>query len=131
MATEITLYYADWCPHCVSFKPVWNNIKAHCDANKIKHEEYEDSKNSEIMKEKNIGGFPTIKIVKDGKEYEYAGPRTENAILAELKGVKSVQTGGKKKNKQSPVHLSEEDKMYQMKYYKYKAKYIHLKNKLN
>jgi thiol-disulfide isomerase/thioredoxin len=23
----IKLFSADWCPHCVNFKPIWNNIK--------------------------------------------------------------------------------------------------------
>ena len=32
----IYFYYANWCPHCVNFKPTWNKIKEYIDNPKNK-----------------------------------------------------------------------------------------------
>lgn len=78
MATKvqkaIVLYYADWCRHCEKFKPIWNKIKEQYKNNKgIKFLEYEATKHPDIMTQKQISGFPTIRAevlvkYKNGKE---------------------------------------------------------------
>ena len=132
--TKITLYHANWCGHCKHFKPTWDSMKSFFDSNKIQHAEYEDSLNSKEIEAANINGFPTIKIVKDGKEYEYQGKRTEEAIKKEL--INNVQSGGavcehgKVGSRCVSCNTNEktlDERMYKDKYLKYKYKYLQLK----
>ena len=85
----IYFYYANWCPHCVSFKPTWNKIKEYIDdpKNKLKsvsYEEYEDGSNPTVMQRDNINGFPTIKMKFGNKTIEYNGPRDFDTIITSL-----------------------------------------------
>ena len=118
---KIELFYADWCGHCQTFKPVWKKLKEELDKHKISHGEYESAK---IPKENfsqdvldKIKGYPTMLITtNDGEKKEYDGARTFNDILEAL-GVSGTQSGG--------------NSNYYQKYLKYKKKYIELQNKLN
>jgi thiol-disulfide isomerase/thioredoxin len=112
--TKITLYYADWCGHCKSFKPTWNALKNIFDKHNITYNEYEDSKDEAIIEKANISGFPTIMIEKEGSEYQYNGDRSANSIIHEV--LPNIQMGGSIK--------------YLDKYLKYKNKYLKLKNNL-
>lgn len=113
-AEKIELYYANWCSHCIKFKPTWDKLKVELDKHNISYNEYEDSTiNSQ---EKGITGYPTIKITVDGKETEYSGPRNASNILDAL-GVSETQSGG--------------NSNYYHKYLKYKRKYIALQKELN
>lgn len=90
--TKISLYYADWCGHCTSFKPTWNSLKKMFKKNDIEYAEFEDSKNKKEVENANIQGFPTIKIEKDGVEYDYKGSRNVNDIIHEV--LPNFQIGG-------------------------------------
>lgn len=83
---DVTLYYANWCGHCVNFKPEWKTFKKSIEKMnnkyknvKIKVDEYEHSNLEKIGGAKingnDIEGFPTIKIKitngKESKEYDY------------------------------------------------------------
>ena len=111
MPTEITLYYADWCGHCTRFKPEWEALKNSLDQLDIGHNEYEESKNKKTVQDAGVEGFPTIRIKRDGTEYDYVGPRTAPDLLQEL-GI-SPQSGGA--NGEMPD--------FNEKYLKYKSKY--------
>lgn len=94
--TKISLFYADWCGHCKTFKPTWDALKKVFTKNNIYFEEYEDSKHENIIKEEGIEGFPTIKITNnEGIKYEYMGERSANGILNEI--LPNLQVGGKNK----------------------------------
>ena len=90
--SEITLYYAEWCGHCQQFKPTWEALKPMFDKHNIKHAEYEDNTNSDMITKAGIEGFPTIRIKKQGQEYDYSGQRTPDAILHEL--ITNLKGGG-------------------------------------
>ena len=73
--TTFILYYVEWCPHCQVVKPEWKKLEEdkelkHITISKINCEENED-----IVKEKNIEGFPTILLTHNGKEIGYNGGR--------------------------------------------------------
>lgn len=89
---SITLYYANWCGHCHSFMPTWDALKGFFKQHGIKAKQYEDKTNPTEIKSAGINGFPTIKINKNGKEYEYRGPRDADSIIYELKP--DFQMGG-------------------------------------
>ena len=82
--TKISLYYADWCGHCKSFKPVWDGLKKVFDKNNIEYEEFEDSKDDEVMLRDNIEAYPTIMIENNSGKYQYNGGRDADSILREF-----------------------------------------------
>jgi hypothetical protein len=103
--------------------PQWNILKATVKKNPeysyIKVKGYEDSQDGEkinVLRQRGyqIGGFPTIIVTINGKPITYDGERTAEAILEFIKSKNGIsQNGGDK---------------YELKYYKYKAKYIKAKN---
>jgi len=92
---ECTLFYANWCGHCVNAKKEWeilqnkvSNIQDEFKNVKIivnKFEEAESNKlkNSQING-KNIDGYPTIRFKltsgKDTKDYEYDKERKADIL---------------------------------------------------
>lgn len=77
---ELMFFYADWCPHCKTAKPIWNDLvstyenkmingyrvtftEINC-SNETPHIE-------EMMNKYKIEGFPTFKLIKDGQVIEY------------------------------------------------------------
>jgi len=90
---KITLYHANWCGHCKNFIPQWNALTKFFDEHNISYDDFEDKRNSNEIQEAGIQGFPTIRINKNGNEYDYNGPRTADAIINEL----GIQLGGSNK----------------------------------
>jgi len=107
--SKLVLYYADWCPHCVSYKPEWNAIKGILNKNGIKTEEYEHGTHKKEIEAAGVEGFPTLRYFKEGGEIEQVLDRSTAGIL-DLVGIESLQTGGGGGS------------------HKYKKKYIDLKN---
>ncbi len=111
---KITLFHAEWCGHCVDFKPTWGKMKENKEAWKnIDFEEYEAGTLSTLPEKtkkvngEDIIGFPTIKIKIFEKEYNYKGSRDQDDIfefvLDHLKndkkqGRKLLKTEGNNKN---------------------------------
>jgi len=91
---DCTLYYANWCGHCNTFKPQWNLLKEkikQCNGThngiKLTINEYESAKipaNTRINGQE-LMGFPTIKVtvVKDGNthEFDYNGKRNAETLF--------------------------------------------------
>ena len=74
--TTFTLYYVEWCPHCQVVKPEWEKLENDTDLkDKINIVKINCEENEEIVKEKNIEGFPTILLTHNGKEIGYNGDR--------------------------------------------------------
>jgi thiol-disulfide isomerase/thioredoxin len=142
------LYYANWCGHCNQFKEEWNKLKSQLDQKYGGNSwgEYEESENRQIMKEKGINGYPTIKINVNGVEKEYQGKRSAESIMnfiddsitgkhdnGENGNNKFKQCGGSR-NKHRCVggvcsrNTNSTPKRYDLKYLKYKAKYMKLKS---
>ena len=86
---SMVLFYADWCGHCKTFLPEWdqfssswNNDSQH-DVKLMKVDCSKPSENKSqeaLMKKYNIKGYPTILTFKDGQASEYNGKR-DNASL--------------------------------------------------
>jgi len=84
---KLALYFATWCGHCNTFKPIWNDIKSNhensqfIDFNTIDCSS--DKPETTIHKTFNgtdIDGFPTIILSKNNKDILYQGPRNKKAI---------------------------------------------------
>ena len=77
---NIMLFYVDWCPHCKTAKPVWNEMKTEYEGTiingyKVSFIEYnctkESAENQTLMDKYKIEGFPSIILVKDNQVIDY------------------------------------------------------------
>lgn len=86
--TVVALFYADWCPHCVEFKPDYKKAMSSLSGNKYKGkalrlELVDCVANKSIASENNVSGFPTVKIfTDDNKSSEYSGERTYEGLTS-------------------------------------------------
>merc|ERR1712050_163426 len=71
-------FYAPWCGHCKKLEPEFNDAsKVLHDANEpIKLAKVDATVEKDLATQYNAQGFPTMKIFRKGKAYEYKGPRT-------------------------------------------------------
>jgi len=77
---EVLFFYTDWCPHCKTAKPVWNDIKSQYENKTINGYKVifteincteESAEVEQMMNQYSVEGFPTIKLLKDGQVIEY------------------------------------------------------------
>jgi protein disulfide-isomerase A6 len=86
--TVVALFYADWCPHCVAFKPDYEKAMSSLSGNEYKGktlrlELVDCVENKTIASENNVNGFPTVKIfTDDNKSSEYSGERTYEGLTS-------------------------------------------------
>ena len=81
---KLILYWAEWCPHCKNFLPVWNEFK-----NKVKNTNKYDIENYDCAKTQNrpicdvndIPGYPTVIKQIGNNRIEYQGPRTVDGLM--------------------------------------------------
>jgi len=77
---ELLFFYADWCPHCKTAKPIWNEIKDEYENKSVNGYNIvftevncttESADVEKLMDQYKVEGFPTIKLLKDGQVIEY------------------------------------------------------------
>ena len=83
----VALFYADWCPHCVSFKPHFKkamsalNGKTSKDGKKLRLEMVDCDADKTISRKYDVNGFPTVKLINDnGVNVEYDGERSYDGL---------------------------------------------------
>jgi thiol-disulfide isomerase/thioredoxin len=83
------LFYVDWCPHCKTAKPEWENLKTEYEGKQINgytisFTEYncttESPETDELMNRYKIEGYPTIKLIKDNEVIEYDAKPTKSTM---------------------------------------------------
>ena len=93
---EIMLFYVDWCPHCKTAKPAWNDVKSEYENKTINGYKVifteincteETAEVESLMNKYNIEGFPTIKLLKDGQVVEYDAKPTKETLTQFLNTV--------------------------------------------
>jgi thiol-disulfide isomerase/thioredoxin len=86
---EMMLFYADWCPHCKTAKPIWEEIEKQYKNKTINGYNIifteincstETSEVERMMNKYNIEGFPTIKLLKDGQIIEFDAKPTKDTL---------------------------------------------------
>eukprot|EP01111_Echinosteliopsis_oligospora_P009855 TRINITY_DN2968_c0_g1_i2.p1 TRINITY_DN2968_c0_g1~~TRINITY_DN2968_c0_g1_i2.p1 ORF type:complete len:320 (-),score=84.17 TRINITY_DN2968_c0_g1_i2:471-1400(-) len=76
-------FYAPWCGHCKKLNPIFDTVGAKFMKMKGIHAGKIDCTVEKGLAERfNIRGYPTLKVIKDGKLYDYSGGRTEDALIA-------------------------------------------------
>jgi thiol-disulfide isomerase/thioredoxin len=93
---EIMFFYVDWCPHCKTAKPAWNDVKGEYENQTINGYKVifteincteETAEVESLMNKYNIEGFPTIKLLKDGQVIEYDAKPTKETLTQFLNTV--------------------------------------------
>jgi thiol-disulfide isomerase/thioredoxin len=86
---NLMLFYVDWCPHCKTAKPEWDNLKQlyqdkTINGYNISFTEYnctnETPEIEQLMNKYKIEGYPTIKLVKDNQIIEYDAKPTKSTL---------------------------------------------------
>lgn len=93
---ELLFFYADWCPHCKTAKPIWNDLKTEYQNKTVNgyHITFTDVNCSEetqevdrMMNTYNVEGYPTIKLIKDGQVIEYDAKPSKETLTQFLNTV--------------------------------------------
>lgn len=89
-ADSFVMYYADWCPHCKTVKPIfkdWSKSGSiQVNGKPVFLEMAEADTNPEKIEKAGVKGFPTFVLHKaDGSKKEFDGERTQDGWEAFLK----------------------------------------------
>lgn len=93
---ELLFFYADWCPHCKTAKPIWNDLKSEYEHQSINGYQVEftevncseeSAEVEKLMDQYNVEGYPTIKLVKDGQIIEYDSKPSKDTLVQFLNKV--------------------------------------------
>lgn len=77
----LTLYYAPWCPHCKSVKPIFDDLqKTYANVENVTILTVNGDEEPERLKEEKIKGYPTITLTIDEKVINYEGERTAQKL---------------------------------------------------
>jgi len=84
----LVLFYADWCGHCKTIKPVWNDAakKANTDRKRMVMIDVggKTPEQQALIEKYEIDGFPTILIFQNGNYEPYTGKRDVDSFLKQL-----------------------------------------------
>lgn len=93
---ELLFFYAEWCPHCKTAKPIWNDLKAEYEGKAVHGYRLtftevnctqETPEIEKMVNQYNIEGYPTIKLVKDGEVIEYDAKPAKDTLVQFLNTV--------------------------------------------
>ena len=93
---EIMFFHTDWCPHCKTAKPEWDQVKAEYDGKTINgYTVYftdvnctnDNPQTEKMMNTYKIEGYPTIKLLKDGTVIEYDAKPSRDTLVQFLNTV--------------------------------------------
>ena len=93
---ELLFFYADWCPHCKTAKPIWNDLKSEYQNKTINgfrvvftevNCSEETAEVDKMMNQYNIEGYPTLKLIKDGQVIEYDAKPSKDTLTQFLNTV--------------------------------------------
>ena len=93
---ELLFFFADWCPHCKTAKPIWNDLKSEYQNKTINGYRVifteincseESSEVEKMMNQYNVEGYPTIKLLKDGQVVEYDAKPSKDTLTQFLNTV--------------------------------------------
>jgi thiol-disulfide isomerase/thioredoxin len=93
---ELIFFTVDWCPHCKSAKPEWNDLIAQHEGKQINgytvnFREYDCTNETDeinrLIATYKIEGYPTIKLLKDGEVIEYDAKPKKDTLSQFLQSV--------------------------------------------
>jgi thiol-disulfide isomerase/thioredoxin len=87
---ELLFFFADWCPHCKTAKPIWNDLKVEYENKTINGYKIiftdincseESAEVEKLMNQYKVEGYPTIKLLKDDQIIEYDAKPSKEIIV--------------------------------------------------
>jgi len=93
---ELLFFYANWCPHCKTAKPIWDGLKTEYENRTINGYKVifieincseETAEVEKMMNKYSVEGYPTIKLLKDGQIIEYDAKPTKETLTQFLNTV--------------------------------------------
>ena len=90
------LFTVDWCPHCKTAKPVWNDVKTEYEGSvingyKVSFVDYnctkETAETQSLMDKYKVEGFPTIILIKDNQVIDYDAKPSKTTLVQFLNTV--------------------------------------------
>jgi len=93
---ELLFFFADWCPHCKTAKPIWDDLKSEYETKTINGYQIiftevncseESAEVEKMMNKYNVEGYPTIKLLKDGQIIEYDAKPSKETLTQFLNTV--------------------------------------------
>jgi len=87
---DVFFFYVDWCPHCKTAKPIWNQFKEKYNntvvndylitCNELNCTDDANPDIADAIAKYNIESYPTIKMIINSKQYEFDTKITLNAL---------------------------------------------------
>ena len=87
---ELIFFYADWCPHCKTAMPEWDNLVSSVNSapingrivsfTKINCAE-ENESTAKIIADNKIESYPTIKLFKGNEVFDFDAKPTQTTLL--------------------------------------------------
>jgi thiol-disulfide isomerase/thioredoxin len=100
---DVFFFYVDWCPHCKTAKPIWNQFKEKYNntvvndylitCNELNCTDDDNNPNvASAIAKYNIESYPTIKIMINSKQYEFDTKITFNSLKEFVNATTIAQT---------------------------------------
>lgn len=90
-STDVMIYFfnVDWCPHCKKAKPEWDKFKNKMNGKEVNGYKLncvdmncteETPEITRVINEYHIEGYPTVKMLKDGEQFDFDSKITTESL---------------------------------------------------
>lgn len=78
-------FYAPWCGHCKRLAPEYTKAARDLQKHKIPLAKVDATQETGLAEEYGVSGYPTLKVMRAGKVYDYTGPRERYGKISLIK----------------------------------------------